>query len=144
MSVSTILVPTDFSPSSEAALGYATLLARDLGASLVIAHVLPTAEIPGDDGDVFDPKETSLHEKLESTRPGNPHVEYEHCFGHGIPSHAIVHIAEHKDVDLIVMGAHGETDNKDNPLGAVARHVLLEARCPVLTFSAAQTAAPTA
>jgi nucleotide-binding universal stress UspA family protein len=141
MNVNTILVPTDFSPSSEAALEYATLLARGLDASLLIAHIMPTAVISGGDDDLFDPQETSLHEKLEAVRPSDPHVAYEHRFGHGVPSHAIVRLAEHEEVDLIVMGAHGETGRKDEPMGAVASRVVLESRCPVLTFSAAHTAA---
>ena len=37
--VKTIVCPTDFSSASEAALRYATSLARDGGAKLVILHV---------------------------------------------------------------------------------------------------------
>ena len=128
MNVNTILVPTDFSPSSEAALEYATLLARDLDASLLIAHIMPTAMIPGGDDDVLDPQEPNLREKLASVRPSDPHVAYEHRLGHGVPSHTIVHLAEHNEVDLIVMGAHGETGRKDEPMGAVASHVVLASR----------------
>jgi len=38
--VTRILVPTDFSPGSEAALSLAQRLARALGADLVLLHVL--------------------------------------------------------------------------------------------------------
>src|SRR5262249_33541589 len=39
--IRTILHPTDFSRASEAALGVARSLARDLGARLIVLHILP-------------------------------------------------------------------------------------------------------
>ena len=142
MNVEKILVPTDFSPSSEGALEYATILARDFGASLLITHVLPTSVIAGTDDDVFDANEPLLRARLEAVKPRDSHVSCKHHFTHGVPSRAIVHLAQQEGVQLIVMGAHGETSSRSEPMGEVARHVVIEAPCPVLTFSRALVTAP--
>ena len=134
MNAKVILVPTDFSPSSEAALRYAALLARDLEATLLIIHVHPVPELPGAYGDEFDPEEEKERHLLESVHPREAHVPFGHLFVVGYPPDLILRVAREKHANIIVMGAHGQTNSPTNVVGSVASAVLRQATCPVLAI----------
>lgn len=135
MNANTILVPTDFSNASEEALRWATSLARDTGAKLVIAHVEepPMAyagELP------LTPDEATrdeLRRSLAQTAPADSSVPYEHKLLVGEPATAIVDLAEREHADLIVMGSHGRKGITRLLMGSVAEAVVRKAKCPVLT-----------
>lgn len=135
MNANTILVPTDFSNASEEALRWATSLARDTGAKLVIAHVeeAPMAyagELP------LTPDEATrdeLRRSLAQTAPADSSVSYEHKLLVGEPATAIVDLAEREHADLIVMGSHGRKGITRLLMGSVAEAVVRKAKCPVLT-----------
>ena len=134
MNAKVILVPTDFSHSAQAALDYAALLARDLNATLLIAHVHAVPELPGAYDDVCDPEEEAERQVLEALQPPEAHGPFERMFLVGHPSDAILRTAHEKHADIIVMGAHGQTNSSANVMGAVASAVLRQATCPVLTI----------
>jgi nucleotide-binding universal stress UspA family protein len=50
----------------------------------------------------------------------------------GDPADVIVHFAQERGADLIVMGSHGHTGLRHLLLGSVAEKVLRHAPCPVL------------
>ena len=136
MNAKKILFPTDFSPSSHAALEMATALARDAGAKLLIAHV---EEIPLATGgaeflySVPEPATKELREMLGQVVPKDPNVPYEHHLLAGDAADAVVHFAEQEHVDMIVMGTHGRRGLTRLLMGSVAEAVVRHANCPVLT-----------
>ncbi|MGD9723169.1 MAG: universal stress protein [Pirellulales bacterium] len=132
-----ILFATDFSPASEAALKYATALARDSGATLLILHVeeLPT---PYAGGEMLLPQpeypNPEIRRMLDAVVPTDKSVQYEHHLVLGTPAEDIVRIAEEQHADLIVIGTHGRTGLKRVLMGSVAEAVMRRATCPVLTL----------
>lgn len=132
-----ILFATDFSPASEAALKYATALARDSGARLLIVHVeeLPT---PYAGGEMMLPQpeypNPEIRKMLEAVVPTDKSVAYEHHLLLGTAAEDIVRIATEEKADLIVIGTHGRTGLKRVLMGSVAEAVMRHAHCPVLTL----------
>jgi universal stress protein A len=145
-SLTRVLVPTDFSPSSRAALEYATFLARELRAELSVLHVweppgyvgpdtlalLPIAAAQQD----WDRTRADVVRQVEQflgtipARPGHVSVRVEA----GEPSDTILQIAKELGADLIVMGTHGRTGLSRLLIGSVAEAVLRRSACPVLTI----------
>ena len=132
-----ILFPTDLSPASEQALSWATSLARDTGATILIVHVEepPMAYGGGEMYIGFDEEGTrsELRKELVQIVPADHNVSFEHMLLVGEPAHAIVEAAEKENVDLIVMGTHGRTGLTRLLMGSVAEAVVRRAKCPVLT-----------
>jgi universal stress protein A len=142
--ISRILVPTDFSPHSDAALTYAKALARTFGASLHLLHVLDdvltsgvlTAEAYGpmpvgvDEGRHPDAG-TRLCDLLSGDEVTRFHARGAVVFG--TTSQSITRYAAEHGIDLIVMGTHGRTGVAHALIGSVAERVVRTAPCPVLT-----------
>lgn len=134
----TIMVPTDFSYASDAALGYARMLAARFGASLHLLHVV---DEPGSWSEVYAAlPEIQLRLSADAARrleamaaclPQELHATSAVVCGAPVPS--IVKTAEARGVDLIVMGTHGRRGMGHLLLGSVAERVVRLAPCPVLT-----------
>ena len=155
-----ILVPTDFSPAAQRALGYACEEATHHQAKLTLLHVLqhrPATEVYyvkaapqsstgyaefGERLPMFPPAapETIRREyqeealvQLHDLVPASFTGPWEAQVAAGDPAEAIVRTAAELDVDLIVMATHGRTGLPHILLGSVAEKVLRHAPCPVLT-----------
>lgn len=139
-----LLVPTDFSPGSERALGYAVELARSFEAEIVVMHAyeLPIVGFP--DGAIVATPDVATH-LSESARIGleravAPHndagVAIRTALEQGPSWRTIVDMAKELDVDMIVMGTHGRHGLPRALLGSVAEKVVRTAKCPVLTVHA--------
>jgi nucleotide-binding universal stress UspA family protein len=133
-----ILVPHDFSETSEAAVRYAIALAHNFGAQLCLLHVSDKAkfematEFPlGLDGTLED----AVRERLLRILTPREQIEFKPTFElrSGSPAAEIVRYAKASDVDLIVMGTHGRGFVAHAVLGSVAEKVVRTAPCPVLT-----------
>lgn len=130
-----ILVPTDFSAPSDAALAYARTLAGQFGASLHLLHVLENVFLRAI---VADPHalETAalrhLHDRLtdDDLRWLGALAVLEKS---DIPAEEIVSYARNAGIDLIVMGTHGRTGLSHVLMGSVAERVVRTAPCPVMT-----------
>ncbi len=137
MNLGRILVATDFSEPSRAALRLATSLARDARASLLICHVAPPEFVYGADemDTVAVPFENpGVQQMLNETRPDDAQVTCEHHLLVGNPSDEIVRFADEQGVDLIVLGTHGRTGAVRLLMGSIAEAVVRKAACPVLTI----------
>ena len=142
--VTRILVPTDFSAASDAALDFARELATQFGASIDLLHVFDDPFTSGafvGDGTVMMPVElrqtmenrardllTPRHEAHVASLPGSSKALLM-----GSPAKSIVEHATETHADLIVMGTHGRGGLGHLLLGSVAERVVRTARCPVLT-----------
>lgn len=132
-----ILFATDFSPASEAALVYATALARDSAALLLICHVeeLP---MPYAGGEMYfaqpEYPNPEVRRMLENTVPLDKSVKFEHKLVLGTAADDVVRIAEEEKADLIVIGTHGRTGLMRVLMGSVAESIMRLAKSPVLTI----------
>jgi len=139
-----ILVATDFSEPSEAALSYGRELARNFGASLTVLNVVDNilTRAYGSDGMVLvDPE---LQREIESAAQRQiDTVLFEEdrktlgAIGVTVTSNSapgtIVTYARDNGIDLIVMGTHGRGAVAHLLMGNVAERVVRTAPCPVLT-----------
>jgi nucleotide-binding universal stress UspA family protein len=139
-----ILVPTDFSPPSDAALEYARILAAKFGSALRILHVIddPSSEsefvsdgfAPSTEG-IQDALTAHARKRLEHLMTSVDRLRF-HAYVDaviGTPAAAIIDYAGATGTSLIVMGTHGRTGMAHLLMGSVAEQVVRTAPCPVLT-----------
>lgn len=135
MNARKILYPTDFSSAGHTALEMATSLARDRGATLLIAHVEEPPMVYG--GVEFyygiEGVREEIARRLKEVVPAGSNIAFEHRLIAGLPAPAIVELAEQENVELIVMSTHGRTGLTRVLMGSVAEEVVRKAKCPVLT-----------
>lgn len=135
-----ILLPTDFSESSERAVEYAAMLAKSLGASVHLIHVLEDPLMVGTAwhaADVTAVRERRYQEgraalaALASTlhRPADM-VSIE--VRTGTAADEIADAAIDYGCDVIIMATHGRSGFSHLVLGSVTEAVIRRAHCPVL------------
>ena len=142
MIVQHILIPIDFSATSDRALAYAIALAQQLHARLTLLHVLDLTPVAIGDPAIgvptttLDTLETEAQHLLQASLQRVQHagLQGESLLVQGAPTHAIVDTASAQGVDLILMGTHGRTGLAHVFLGSVAEHVIRQAPCPVLVI----------
>ncbi|MBA4019959.1 MAG: universal stress protein [Pirellula sp.] len=135
MKTQKILFPCDFSSKGQEALDYATRLARETGAKLLIVHAQEPAQVYGEGAFYYgipEPDSAAVSEMLHQIKPSDSTVPYEHHLVYGAPADAIVALAKKENADLIVMCSHGRTGLGRLLLGSVAELVMRRAECPVL------------
>ncbi len=146
-----ILVPTDFSACSRAALDYALMLARRFEARLELLHVVWTPPpfigfevmmVQVSDSSTFGQLVRKQAEeemqKLVDTIEPEIREQIQRRFVVGEASEAIVETAKGEGQDLIVMGTHGRSGLSHMVLGSVTEKVVRRAPCPVLTIRAVE------
>ena len=152
-----ILVPTDFSETSAAAVNYGVAFARAFGARLSVVHVAIHQEFEG-----IVESQRVVDEALGTMAPLLPAVDVEATVqnaaremlgrvltpqqaqgltvdyllldGGSRAAHSmIIDYARSEEVDLIIMGTHGRGRMAHILMGGVAENVVRKAPCPVLT-----------
>ncbi len=144
-----ILVPVDGSPLAEAALSYATVLAKSNNAEIVLLRVVEYSsdlysgchEYPHTDPEFI----RSLSEKkkavqlnalrylnhlAEQLKMQNQAVSIK--IGKGPVVKAILDVVEDQGADLIVMTTHACSGLSHRMIGAIADQVMFEASVPVI------------
>ena len=134
-----VLVPTDFSETSERAFAYARTLAESFDAKMHVLHVIPDPysqpwsieatgiAIP----ELLKTWEGDARKRLEEMKPDDIETELITQVGH--PFVQIIRYAKEHEIDLIVLGTHGRGPIGHMFLGSVAEKVVRKAPCPVLT-----------
>ena len=138
-----ILVPTDFSAPSDAALDFAKTIAATFGASLHLLHVFEDPYVTGAFTDAYAPLPPSTRaallddasKRLAHRLPDDERTRYAATteIVTGASATAIVEYAQDHEIDLIVMGTHGRTGMAHLLIGSVAERVVRTSPCPVLT-----------
>jgi nucleotide-binding universal stress UspA family protein len=139
ITLKSILYLTDFSEPSEAALPFATAIARGYDASVYALHVLMPAPYVYSTPELTAAAITGLEEganqemqKVESELAGLPH---ETIVERGFAVWPTLEraIKEHT-IDLVVLGTHGRTGTQKFLLGSVAEEIFRRSPVPVLTI----------
>jgi nucleotide-binding universal stress UspA family protein len=139
-----ILVATDFSEASDAALRYGREFASRFGATLHVLHVAENVAIPSIGADGFAAMAPELQEDIEEAarvrlaaalgdHGGSGPVTRPVVMTASSPALLIVDYAKRNDIDVIVMGTHGRGGLERVLMGSVAERVVRQAPCPVLT-----------
>jgi nucleotide-binding universal stress UspA family protein len=141
-----ILAPTDYSDLSCIALRHAFETGRELGAEIVVLHVVAMSD------DWF-----SKHSELSAARNLMAEqnefldkflrekfadwmnlLEVRQKVELGTPYSNIAEFAEREGIDVIMMSTHGRTGLDHVLLGSVTEKVIAHAPCPVLAIPAAK------
>jgi universal stress protein A len=137
MRIDTILVPTDFSADSEAAVHVALALASQVEGHIILLHVVPKLADAGSAA-LWSTRE-QLEQNIQAEAEHNLGIagsrgrtRTEHLVMWGNPAAEICRVAQERAANLIVMGTHGRTGLAHLFLGSVAEHVIRHAPCPVL------------
>ena len=135
-----ILVPVDFSDTSQQAFQYALRFAEQFGCEIVLLHgVEPESVIAGAPAatDVFaQPEEDTIAAKAElealvaSSRNRPSSIRLKVRTGHA--PNEINKVAKDLDIDLIIIATHGYTSWRHLCIGSTAERVVRTAPCPVL------------
>jgi nucleotide-binding universal stress UspA family protein len=140
-----ILVPTDFSETSERALEYAKAIARQDNSQLLLVHVSPPMNIitPPEAAwvDVAE-LETAEQERMEQSGAALRSEGYRAraISLTGALYDELLSAVKQNDVDLIVLGTHGRKGYDRLLLGSDAEAILRQAHCPVLLVGPAAPA----
>jgi nucleotide-binding universal stress UspA family protein len=138
-----ILVATDFSEPSKAALTYGRALARNFGAALHVVHVVgnvPTivygaeayaVSMPELQREIEDGARAQLADLLKDDPQPVPTKSL--VIASDAPALAIVNYAAQGQIDLIITGTHGRGGVAHLVMGSVAERIVRTAPCPVLT-----------
>ena len=144
-----VLLATDFSESSRAAVGYAATVAGHYGGRVYVVHVIPPEAyqfappetIPTVEEGVKRWTEQQMKALLASEQlQGLPH---EGLLKYGEIWDALAEVVEQQRVHLIVVGTRGRRGLKKLIMGSVAEEIFRLSPVPVLTVrpDAAQTGA---
>ncbi len=140
--ITKILVPTDLSELSLAAIDYARSLANVYGARVFLLHavdVVPVVSFPTIDFTL----ETSLQDEAERGKEILENFasrflgDVDHVTAivrRGVAYEEIMRFVKEEEIDLIVMATHGRTGLPHIIMGSVAEKVVRHSPVPVLTI----------
>lgn len=142
ISIRHILFPTDFSEPAREAQQYAIALADQFNAGLHLLHVVaPITAYPDTASPWFNP-ETEINLQIDAA---NKRLAVEldsqwaekngatHSTVMGFAVDEILKYAAEHEIDLIVVGTHGQTGLSRLLIGSVSEKLVRMANCPVLT-----------
>ena len=139
-----ILVATDFSEPSDAALAYGRQLARTFGARLTLFHAAENLASKGYGADGFVFIDPDLQRQVEAAARKNAQALLSDEDRNELSAEAVVvtavsaasairEYADQEQIDLIIVGTHGRGGVAHLMMGSVAERVVRTAPCPVLT-----------
>jgi len=143
-----ILVPTDFSLTSERSMTTAVILAAKYECKIILLHVLSELRVEDAlhwiDYTSVTKSEEEIEEEIRNRafreldnfieKFRSYDVKIEPMVVEDRPDEGITHVAENENASLIVMGTHGRTGISHLLMGSTAEKVVRSSRCPVLTI----------
>jgi nucleotide-binding universal stress UspA family protein len=139
LNVSRLLVATDFSASSKAALRAAAVLAKRLTARAVLVHAAEPSDSFQSESLPVDERSRRRYagrlQKMISTSRADKIITDKVVIS-GNPVEVILDQAKHRKTDLLIVGTHGRRGMKRLMLGSVAEAVVRRAACPVFIVKA--------
>ena len=139
-----ILVPTDFSDASAAALKYACTLADAMHAELSVLHTVANpyslnvrTDFYSPPEEFFERRDHHARELLDAQLTPEQKERYHAAMElrHGDPAQQILqYLYEHGAVHLVVMATHGRGGVARLMMGSVADKIVRMAPCPVVTI----------
>src|SRR5690606_13440946 len=134
-----ILLPTDFSENSKNAVAYALEFFRNTPCTFHLLHVSPPHLETLSQGHHAIPRE--IREKFDdlldwvNDKKVNPHHYFSICFKVRYFIEAIREKVAEKNIDLILMGTKGASNQKEIILGKNTSDVVMKVKCPTLAIS---------
>lgn len=135
-----VLIATDFSRYSNAALSLGLELSHCYHAAAYVVFVVPSDEfmLAGPEAYVAarDAAQRDLLELKDELHTKYPYLEdkdYQLALLEGDVTQAILNFAREKEIDLIVVGSHGRGGLGKAVLGSVAERIFRQSPVPVLT-----------
>lgn len=141
--VEKILVPTDFSKSSDAALKEALEIAETFDSKIYLVHVIP-AEAGFSLAEAFDEEtqnkvrerlqqktEAAFKEQMEKF-PLSKKIEISTKVAKGVAYREILEYQKEIDADVIVIARHGHSAFEDFFFGSTSEKIVRRANCSVL------------
>jgi nucleotide-binding universal stress UspA family protein len=143
ITLTTILVATDFSEPSAAALRYGRALAAHFKSSVHVVHVVGTIPTPFMGAAAYVVSVPDLQQQIEDAArkelealiiddDGLPPIRPV-LITSNVPAAAIVDYAKQTHVGLIIAGTRGRGAVAHALIGSVAERIVRAAPCPVLT-----------
>lgn len=133
-----IVVPTDFSPLSKIAVRYAVEFAKQMGADLILLHVLPslgptlgTVATTHLKEEMAASTENDLKKLAEELQTDDLSIKYQIAYGAGVEEVMEPFTKTHA-IDLIIMGSKGATGLKRIILGSNTIGVINKCTTPVI------------
>jgi len=135
VSFENILVPTDFSHCSYAAISYALSIARKYGSKLFVTHVMsyPLPTPRGSRVVTTNRAERAAQKAMKDFVAQVEGTDHEVLLRRGDVWSTLSELIVAHQIDLIVVGTHGHSGVSKVLLGSVAEQVFRKAPCPVLT-----------
>ncbi|MGH9141151.1 MAG: universal stress protein [Vicinamibacterales bacterium] len=139
-----ILVATDFSQPSDAALTYGRALARNFQATLHVVHVVGSISTLVYGAEAYVVSTPEMQQEVEEAarkqltellidNDQSPLPARSAILTSNAPATAIVDYAARERIDLIVTGTNGRGGVAHLLMGSVAERIVRTAPCPVLT-----------
>jgi nucleotide-binding universal stress UspA family protein len=140
--IESILIPTDFSESSESALTIGISVAKRQNADITLLHVvdrfayLQPTEVFLPDIRITPDLNLMMEERLKEFSENigkNTGIKVTGKVLDGLPSERICRLAYEEQFSLIIIGTHGTSGIRKFFMGSDAYRVVKNAPCPVLT-----------
>ena len=144
---SRILLPTDFSPSADAALEMATDLAQHFHAELCLLNVIPM--FPTTTAYDFFPEtefleqarryaETQFTSRQRALVSKGVHAKVCIESGNDVAGNIIM-VIDREDIDMVIISTHGVSGWRPLVFGSIAEKVVKLVQCPILLLRSVST-----
>lgn len=136
-----ILVPTDFSDCAKASEKYAEFLAKKTGAEILYLHVIHTpvdwSKLSKDQENLFPEIKERIAKAKESLKSRlkvaeNTGITAEKLLIFNNTNEKIHRYAEDENIDLVVMGSHGQYGFRDHIIGTNTYSMLRRSKMPMV------------